>query len=282
MAHGIERVEELGSINSNTIIRDQFNKQAENFSSWSVTQNKEYHQAYFTFLGITPEDSLLDLACGSGEFTLFAGSQIRRAVGIDISDRMIELAQRRASQNRVTNVTFLCHDVSDIPCNNNQFSIVVCKSAFHHIHNYDEILAEMIRCCTNTGRISIQDIVAYENDRVNDFFEQIEKLIDISHHVTLSKDFIRDLYKQHNMSITSTFEVNVDLNFREYLTHAKQSEEGRTEIQRLLETGLSDQEISQYFSVKDGELYFRRNVFLILGEKSQNVDREKILFHKNG
>jgi ubiquinone/menaquinone biosynthesis C-methylase UbiE len=257
----------LGSIISNTIIRDQFNKQAEDFSSWSVTQNKEYHQAYFTFLGMTADDSLLDVACGSGEFTLFVASQIRRAVGVDISDRMIELAQRRASQNRVTNVTFLCHDVSDIPCNDNQFSIVVCKSAFHHICNYDEILTEMIRCCTNTGRISIQDIVAYENDRVNDFFEQIEKLIDISHHVTLSRDFIRDLYQRHDMTITSTFEVNVDLNFKEYLAHAQQSEEGHTEIQRLLETGLSDRKISQYFSVKDGDLYFRRNVFLILGTK---------------
>ena len=252
---------------SNKIIRDQFNRQAEDFSKWSVTQNKEYHQAYFTFCGMTPDDSLLDVACGSGEFTLFAASRIRRAVGIDISERMIDLAQKNTSENRLTNVTFLCHDVSDIPCNDNSFSIVVCKSAFHHIHNYDEILAEMIRCCTNSGRISIQDIIAYENGDVNDFFEQIERHIDISHHVSLSKDFIRDLYKRHNVTITSTFEVNVDLNFKEYLAHAQQSEEGCTEIQRLLGTGLNDREISPYFSVKDGDLYFRRNVFLILGKK---------------
>jgi ubiquinone/menaquinone biosynthesis C-methylase UbiE len=272
MVQGTERVEELGRIISNTIIRDQFNKQAENFSSWSVTQNKEYHQAYFTFLGMTSDDSLLDVACGSGEFTLFAASQIKGAVGVDISDRMIDLARKSASQNGPTNVTFLCHDVSDIPCNDNTFSIVICKSAFHHIHNYDGILVEMIRCCRDSGRISIQDIVAYENDHVNDFFEQIERLIDISHHVTLSKDFIRDLYTRHNVTITSTFEVSVDLNFREYLAHAKQSEEGLAEIRKLLETGLSDHKISQYFSVKDGDLYFRRNVFLILGEKSQNAD----------
>lgn len=252
---------------NNKIIRDQFNKQAEDFSKWSVTQNKEYHQAYFTFCGMTSDDSLLDVACGSGEFTLFAASRIRRAVGIDISERMIDLAQKNTSENRLTNVTFLCHDVSDIPCNDNSFSIVVCKSAFHHIHNYDEILAEMIRCCKNSGRISIQDIVAYENDHVNDFFEQLERHIDISHHVSLSKDFIRDLYKRHNVTITSTFEVNVDLNFKEYLAHAKQSEEGCAEIQRLLETGLNDREISQYFIEKDGDLYLQRNVFLILGKK---------------
>ncbi|MBT8489637.1 MAG: class I SAM-dependent methyltransferase [Deltaproteobacteria bacterium] len=269
MAFGIERLKELRRNTNNKIIRDQFNKQAEDFSRWSVTQNKEYHQAYFTFLGMTPDDSLLDVACGSGEFTLFAASRIRRAVGIDISDRMIDLAQKSASQNRLTNVNFLSHDVSDIPCDDDSFSIVVCKSAFHHIHNYDEILTEMIRCCKDSGRISIQDIVAYENDHVNVFFEQIEKRIDISHHVTLSKDFIQNLYKRHNMTITSTFEVNVDLNFKEYLAHAKQSEESRTEIQKLLETGLNDREIFPYFTVKDGDLYLRRNVFLILGTKEQ-------------
>lgn len=267
MAHGTERVEELGRIISNTIIRDQFNKQAENFSSWSVTQNKEYHQAYFTFLGITPDDSLLDVACGSGEFTIFAASRIRRAVGIDISDRMVALAQKRASQNQLTNVSFVCNDVSDIPCDDNAFSMVVCKSACHHIHNYDGILAEMIRCCANGGKISIQDIVAYENGRVNDFFEQMERYIDISHHVTLSKGFILDLYQRHNVPTISTLEVTVELNFIEYLAHAKQSEEGHTAIQSLLETGLNDHEISSYFSVKDGDLYFRRNVFLILGKK---------------
>jgi len=78
----------------------------------------------------------------------------------------------------------------------------------------------MIRCCRSGGRVSIQDIVAYEDDRVNDFFERLERQIDISHHVTLAKDFVRALYERHNLTITSTLEVNVELNFREYLGHA--------------------------------------------------------------
>ena len=257
----------MGKPNVNDIIKDQFNKQAENFSDWSVTQNRDYLQAYFTFCGMTPEDSLLDVACGSGEFSLFAAPRIRKAVGVDISDRMIELAQKRAFENKITNATFLCHDVTDVPCDDDSFSIVVCKSAFHHIHNYEKIIGEMIRCCKSDGRISIQDIVAYENDRVNDFFEQVERQIDISHHLTLSKNFIQDLYKRHDLTITSTFDVDVELNFKEYLGHAKQSEECRREIQKLLEIGLNDSEISEYFTAKNGELSFKRKVFLILGKK---------------
>jgi len=257
----------LERTNINEIIRNQFNKQAENFSSWSVTQNKEYLQGYFTFCGMTQGDNLLDVACGSGEFSLFAAPHIKSAVGIDISDRMIELAQRQAFEKQINNVTFLCHNVSDIPCDDNSFSIVVCKSAFHHIDDYEKITGEMIRCCRSDGRISIQDIVAYENDHVNDFFERMERQIDISHHVSLSKDFIQGLYEQHNLTVTSTHEVGVELNFGEYLGHANQSDECRTEIQRLLETGLNDGQISEYFTTEDGELFFRRNVFMILGKK---------------
>jgi ubiquinone/menaquinone biosynthesis C-methylase UbiE len=257
----------LNTKDINEIIKHQFNRQAEIFSNWSVTRNREYLQKYATFCGLTSEDSLLDVACGSGEFSLFAAPRIRSAVGVDISDRMIELARAHAFENNITNVTFLCHDVSDIPADDNAFSMVVCKSAFHHIHDYEKILGEMIRCCRNNGRISLQDIVAYENDRVNDFFEQMERHIDISHHVSLSKGFIQALYESHNLSITSTYEVTVILNFKEYLGHAKQSEESYTEIQDLLKSGMNDSEISEYFIVKDGELTFKRNVFLILGNK---------------
>ncbi|MEN6319829.1 MAG: class I SAM-dependent methyltransferase [Syntrophaceae bacterium] len=251
----------------NQIIKKQFNKQAENFSKWSVTRNKEYLQRYFTFCGMTSEDSLLDVACGSGEFSLFVAPYIQCAVGFDIADRMIELARNSALENNITNVTFLCHDVLDIPADDNYFSIVVCKSALHHIHDYEKLIGEMIRCCKSGGRISIQDIVAYNNDRVNDFFEQMEKNIDISHHTSLSKGFIQSLYERHNLTVISKLEVAVELNFKEYLGHAQQSEECRTEIQRLLKTGLADDEISEYFTVKDGELAFKRNVFLILGRK---------------
>ena len=251
------------------LIRAQFNKQAENFSKWSVTQNEEYLEAYFTFCRMLPDDSLLDVACGTGEFSLFAAPRIYKAVGVDISDRMIELARHQASENRVANATFLCRDVSGIPWDDDSFSIVICKSAFHHIHDYEKIIGEMVRCCKKGGRISIQDIVAYENDHVNDFFEQMERQIDISHHVSLPKDFIQDLYKRNNLTILSTFEVEVELNLKEYLGHANQSEKCRTEIQRLLEIGLGDSEISEYFVAKDGGLSFRRNVFMVLGQKER-------------
>jgi ubiquinone/menaquinone biosynthesis C-methylase UbiE len=252
----------------NEIIKMQFNIQAQKFSNWSVTRNDEYHRDYFEFCGINTKDRLLDVACGTGEFALFCAPKVKSVVGIDISQGMIDVANRQAKDQHIANVQFICHEVENIPLESDQFSIVVSKSAFHHFSAYDAVIGEMIRCCTKGGRISIQDIVVYENDNLNNYFEELEKLIDISHHKCVSKDFVVKLFEKNQLAIEKKFELEVDINFKEYIKHAIQSEENQKKIEQLLKMGLNDPEISKNFIIKDDELFFKRNVFLILGKKN--------------
>jgi len=48
------------------IVKRQFDKQAQNFSNWSVTKNIEYQKAYFDFCELSSQDTLLDSACSNG------------------------------------------------------------------------------------------------------------------------------------------------------------------------------------------------------------------------
>ncbi|MEW6182615.1 MAG: class I SAM-dependent methyltransferase [Bacillota bacterium] len=251
----------------NEIIKKQFNRQAERFSNWSVTRNREYMRRYFEFCRMKKDDTLLDVACGTGEFAIFCAGKIKSVQGIDISENMIKIAAEQAARDRPVNVRFICHDVEKIPCDDGSCSVVICKSAFHHMSNYDQVFREMVRCCEGGGRVSIQDIVSYKDRRVNDFFERLEKEIDLSHNTALSKESIVNLFKANNLSILDEFEVEVELNFADYLGHACQSEDGTARVERLLESGLKDKRISEYFIVADGGLFFKRKVFLILGEK---------------
>ncbi|MBN2010819.1 hypothetical protein JW960_15840 [candidate division KSB1 bacterium] len=125
----------------------------------------------------------------------------------------------------------------------------------------------MLRCYEPGGRISIQDIVAYEDSKVNAYFEELEKEIDCSHHATLSHEFIIDLFSRHGISGINMMDVEIELNFREYITHAQQSETNRKRIENLLESGLHDPQISAFFLIQGADIFFKRNVFLILGEK---------------
>lgn len=249
------------------IVKRQFDKQAQSFSNWSVTKNIEYQKAYFVFCELSSQDTLLDFACGTGEYAIFAAPKVKYVHGVDISKGMIELAQKQATKENISNISFLCHPVEQTPFESESFSAVISRSAFHHFEGYDKIFDEMNRCCQKGGRISIQDIVAYSDEKIDDFFEEFEREIDVSHHKTLNKEYVKSLYDQRNIKIKNTFAIEIELHFQEYLGHARQSAKSKRKISKLLEIGLNDSDISKYFIIKGKDLFFKREVFLILGEK---------------
>ena len=248
-------------------IRQQFDLQAEKFSNWSVTRNLEYMQLYAEFCEIVESDVLLDVACGTGEFAIYCAQKINKVCGVDLSDKMIEVAINNANGLQLNNVFFAVQDVMTLPFESSSFSIVNCKSAFHHFDDYQNNFYEMKRCCESGGRVAVQDIIAYENQKVNTFFERMESLVDISHNKTLSADFIKRLFQSNNMAILRSRVVNVELHLQEYIRHAVQTETKKNEVVALLEVGINDPEIGDYFLEKEDGWYFKRNVLLLLGEK---------------
>jgi ubiquinone/menaquinone biosynthesis C-methylase UbiE len=255
-------------LDSKEIVKRQFDMQARNFSNWSVTKNEAYMQAYFEFIDLRKVDELLDVACGTGEFSVFCARRIRRVHGIDISKGMIELAHKLAQNNDLNNVAFECHDVEHIPCVDNSFSVVQCRSAFHHMENYSTVFKEMQRCCERGGRLAVQDIMAYMDQKVNSFFEALEKEVDVSHNVTLHRQEFIDLFDRNQIEVIRSFTVEIELNFHEYLSHAHQSEGSLEKIRDMLERGLQDEDISHFLYMNENnELILKRAVFLILGQK---------------
>lgn len=252
----------------NQIVKDQFNKQAQNFDRWSITQDEKNHQALFVFCGIQPGDTLLDAACGTGAFAIFAAKRINAVKGIDISEGMIEVARQQAKNSGLKNIEFICTDVENIPGGNESFPVVLSKSAFHHMTQYERVFKEISRCCQKGGRICIQDIVAYDNKKLDDFFEELEKEIDLSHHLSLSKMTIYNLYNQDNIKVLRLFESIPELNVNDYINHTVQSKTSQQKINELLEFALKDKEISPYFKMENNMLYWKRKVFTIVGQKA--------------
>ena len=243
-------------MDSKEIVKRQFDIQAQNFSNWSVTKNEEYMQAYFEFIDLRKVDELLDVACGTGEFSVFCARRIRRVHGIDISKGMIDLANKLAQNNGLTNVSFECHDVEHIPCVDNSFSVVQCRSAFHHMENYSKVFKEMLRCCQ--PKVAVQDIMAYEDQKANSFFEALEKEVDVSHNATLHRGEFIDLFDRNQVKVIRSFAVEIELKFREYLGHAHQSEGSIEKIRDMLEKGLQDADVSRFLYMNgDDELVLK-------------------------
>ncbi|WP_019059254.1 class I SAM-dependent methyltransferase [Streptomyces prunicolor] len=245
----------------------QFDEGAEHFDSWSVTRDEKMLRGLAEFCGVTQEDELLDVACGTGAFALHAATLARSVTGVDISAGMIAVARKNASERGLDNARFVHRNVENLGFEDDTFSMVVSRSAFHHMARHREVFAGMVRCCRPGGVVCIQDIMAYDEEKTDRFFERMEILVDRSHHRTYTKRDFFDLYRDSGMKLEALFESESLLDFHDYVGHVAQTSEIRRETARLLDEGLADPDIASSFVEKDGRLLWKRRVCTIKGRK---------------
>jgi len=66
------------------------------------------------FAGLTGEETVLDLYCGTGTITLCLAKQAKHAIGAEIVPPAIRDANENAERNGIKNVEFFCGDAADI------------------------------------------------------------------------------------------------------------------------------------------------------------------------
>ena len=96
-------------------------------------------------------DALLDVGCGTGNVLALLPNK-KSLSGIDLSDEMIKVAQKR-----LPNVNFVVGDSSSLPWNDATFDVINCTDSFHHYPNPLKVLKEMRRVLKNNGHVVIAD-----------------------------------------------------------------------------------------------------------------------------
>lgn len=89
--------------------------------------------------GITAGTTVLDLACGSGEFCAAATEAGARATGIDISSEMIELARRASTAE------FHVRALGSLPWEDDTFDVVTVFNALFFADDPEHTFAEAVR-----------------------------------------------------------------------------------------------------------------------------------------
>lgn len=105
-----------------------------------------------------PDDRLLDVGCGSGAAVRAAARTVERAVGVDLSQGMIDRAHELA--RATPNVEFSVADSEALPFADATFTTLLCTTSFHHYPNPERAITEMARVLTPAGRIVIADMIS--------------------------------------------------------------------------------------------------------------------------
>jgi len=114
------------------------------------------------FLKITSGENVLDLGCGSGSETIQAAMQTGpegKAVGLDITEAMIDVAHLNAEGIGVSNVWFIKGDIESLPFDESLFDAVTSNCVINHARSKEKVYSEIFRVLKQNGRFVISDAV---------------------------------------------------------------------------------------------------------------------------
>jgi len=78
-----------------------------------------------------PCEAVLELGCGTGEFSRRLASRARRVVAVDLSAEMIRVARSRST--REANIDYVVGDMTALPLRPGAFDCVVSLNTLHHV-----------------------------------------------------------------------------------------------------------------------------------------------------
>ena len=119
----------------------------------------EEHRIARLLLGLSPGDGVLDVACGTGNFTRDFARTVGPdglVVGIDVSETMLARAVRDTAEAGLSDrAAYVRGDASELPFLESSFDGVCCFAALHLFADPMRALDRMTAVLTPGGRIAV-------------------------------------------------------------------------------------------------------------------------------
>jgi len=189
----------------NEIVRDSFTAQAKAFAANPWVSDEERIQRLVAAAHLAGKERVLDVATGPGYIAEAFACAAHEVVGVDLTEAMLAIAKERTKQHGVSNVSFRIGDAANLPFEKEEFDLVVCRLALHHMQNPAQAVREMARVCRPGGSVLVEDIHASEHAERAAYQDRWEKLRDPSHVRTLPISEHLRVFREAGLEINQIF-----------------------------------------------------------------------------
>lgn len=250
-----------------TVVQESFTRQANVYAVTPTVADPARIARLVEAVDPAPESRVLEVACGPGFLTLAFAPRCREAVGLDLTDAPLAIAEKNGRERGLANVRFQRGDAEHLPFADGQFDVVVCRLAFHHFEQPGRVLREMARVCRPQGKVAVEDLVSSEHRERGDYQNRFERLRDPSHTRALAPSELLGMFTAAGLECVRLYSGELVQNLERWLANCQTPPEPAAEVRAMIERDAREDLSGTRPHYENGQVFFHQPTLAIVARK---------------